>query len=100
VIIKEGLANGRLTSRGLPDDSPLNEVSRNRHESIDALALSAILAQSWVDIALSGAATVPQLKSNLMSERASWTKTEAMQTDSMQIIPNDYWQQRSRLAWN
>ncbi len=100
VIIKEGLANGRLTSRGLPDDSPLNELSRNRHESIDALALSAILAQSWVDIVLSGAATVPQLKSNLMSERASWTKTEAMQTESMQIVPNDYWQQRSRLTWN
>ena len=100
VIIKEGLANGRLTSRGISDNSPLNEMSRTRHELIDALALSAILAQPWVDIALSGAATVPQLKSNLMSVRASWTKTEAMQTESMQIVSNDYWQQRSRLTWN
>jgi aryl-alcohol dehydrogenase-like predicted oxidoreductase len=98
VIIKEGLANGRLTSRGLPDDSPLKHLSQQQQLPIDALALSAIVAQPWVDIVLSGAATVPHLLSNLKADKTSFAAPEEM--DKIQIEPETYWQQRGRMTWN
>ena len=64
VIIKEALANGRLTDRG--DAAPVAGGRRARGEATpDALALACVLAQPWVDVVLSGAATVEQLRSNL-----------------------------------
>jgi aryl-alcohol dehydrogenase-like predicted oxidoreductase len=64
VIIKEGLANGRLTDRN-PELSPaIRRAATRAGTTIDALALAAILAQPWVDVVLSGAATVAQLHSN------------------------------------
>ena len=48
VIIKEALANGRLTDRG--DAPKLVEVARELGVSTDALALRCVLAQPWVDV--------------------------------------------------
>ncbi len=59
VIVKEGVANGRLTDRG---DAPmLGEVAGGLGVAPDALALACVLAQPWVDVVLSGASTVPML---------------------------------------
>lgn len=93
VIIKEALANGRLTDRG--DVPELIEVARSLGTTPDALALAAVLAQPWVDVALSGAGTADQLRSNLT----------ALELDppSLEIPPQDpeaYWAQRSELPWN
>jgi aryl-alcohol dehydrogenase-like predicted oxidoreductase len=63
VIVKEALANGRLTARG--DVKPLQELADRSGTTPDALALAAVLAQPWADVVLSGAATVEQLRSNL-----------------------------------
>ncbi|MFT3880651.1 MAG: aldo/keto reductase [Gemmatales bacterium] len=96
VIIKEGLANGRLTSRGLSVDSPWLDWCRGQQAPIDALALSAILAQPWADIVLSGAAGVDHLRSNLQA----MTLTTA---DIKDLEPSDsieYWGSRSALSWN
>jgi aryl-alcohol dehydrogenase-like predicted oxidoreductase len=70
VIVKEALANGRLTDRNAePDFAPkralLEHHTRRLGTTIDALALAAALAQPWADVVLSGAATAEQLRSNL-----------------------------------
>src|SRR5262249_30185513 len=63
VVIKEGLANGRLV-RGERADR-LRARAEALEVGVDAVALAAVLAQPFCDVALSGAATVEQLRSNL-----------------------------------
>ncbi|HYY98956.1 MAG TPA: aldo/keto reductase, partial [Pyrinomonadaceae bacterium] len=66
VVVKEALANGRLTPRN-PDPSfaaklrLLGSEAARLDTTVDALALAAVLAQPWADVVLSGAATVGQL---------------------------------------
>lgn len=98
VILKEGLANGRLTTRGLQDDSPLQQLSQQQQLPVDALALSAILAQPWADIVLSGAATISHLMSNLNATHL--TRYTASLIDQMRREPDEYWLQRGSLTWN
>ena len=59
VIVKEALANG-----GSPRGTPTAGWPRPRAlgTRCDALALAAVLAQPWVDVVLSGAATVESLR--------------------------------------
>ncbi len=63
VIVKEPLANGRLTARG--DVTELADAAAYTGSTPDALALAVVLAQPWADIVLSGAASVEQVESNL-----------------------------------
>ena len=56
VIVKEALANGRLTARGA--DERLAAAAREAGATADALALAAVLARPWADIVLSGASTI------------------------------------------
>ena len=65
MIIKEALANGRLTARG--DVPELESAARMTGRTEDAIALAYVLAQPWVDVVLSGATTVPELESNLVA---------------------------------
>lgn len=65
VIVKEALANGRLAKA-------------------DRIALGAVLAQPFVDVVLSGAATVEQLASNLAAHPED---------------PEEYWSRRSGMDW-
>src|SRR5262249_2747801 len=67
VIVKEALANGRLTDRNISPEfiatrEVLNRTAKELGCSLDAVALSAVLAQAWVDVVLSGAATVGQIR--------------------------------------
>lgn len=90
---KEGLANGRLTSRG---DRPDWLAFAAKHgQSPDALALGVALAQPFLDVVLSGAATVEQLASNL-SARAEVPAGVGQFAEP----PDQYWAARSRLAWS
>ncbi len=105
VIIKEALANGRLTSRNQdPDFRPqlelLSRLAEERDVSVDSLALAGVLAQPWVDVALSGAATVAQLTSNVQATRVQWDEEAARQTIALIEPPAAYWRKRSSLAWN
>src|SRR5207247_3465404 len=66
VIVKEALANGRLTDRA--DGEHVVELRKEavvRGTTIDAVALAAALSQPWADVVLSGAVTAGQLESNL-----------------------------------
>jgi len=96
VIVKEALANGRLTARG--DVRPLLELAERRGVAPDALALAAVLAQPWADLVLSGAATVEALLSNLtaLDVRAP---VDA-ELGSVVEEPERYWEERAALPWN
>jgi aryl-alcohol dehydrogenase-like predicted oxidoreductase len=76
VIIKEAVSNGRLADR-------------------DADVLAHALAQPWVDVVLSGAATTGQLASNLRALDV---------TDPGPLpgpeTPEEYWQHRAALPWS
>jgi aryl-alcohol dehydrogenase-like predicted oxidoreductase len=98
VILKETLANGRLTSRG--DSAPLLEAARELGVEPDALALAAALARPWADIVLSGAATVGQLESNLGARTILYDDELARTLAPLAEEPGTYWATRAGLAWN
>ncbi|MGN6871006.1 MAG: aldo/keto reductase [Solirubrobacteraceae bacterium] len=93
VIIKEALANGRLTDRGTVP--ALTAAAREAGVTPDAVALASVLAQPWVDVVLSGAATVGQLQSNLSALEVAPKSLENLAED-----PEIYWAKRSELPWN
>jgi aryl-alcohol dehydrogenase-like predicted oxidoreductase len=98
VIVKEALANGRLTDRG--DVPALIAAARERDTTPDALALAAALSQPWADIVLSGAATVAMLESNVRAREVEYDGAIAERLASIVEAPEAYWSTRAALAWN
>lgn len=105
IIIKEALANGRLTPRNqdpafAQKRELLEQAAQALDTSIDALALAAVLAQPWIDVVLSGAANVEHLRSNVGAldvELGSWF---TVLLDGLREDADDYWHTRSALDWN
>jgi aryl-alcohol dehydrogenase-like predicted oxidoreductase len=105
VIIKEALANGRLTARNhdrafAPHLRLLEDVAKQQSTTVDALALAAALAQPWVDVVLMGPATVDHLHSNLAAASVRWDACVAERLAALTDGPDDYWATRSRMLWN
>lgn len=105
IIIKEALANGRLTSKNqsrrfASKFQILAELARELETSIDGLALAAVLNQPWVDQVLSGAASKEHLASNLKSVEIDWTDELDEKLKVLEESANDYWEIRKLLAWN
>jgi aryl-alcohol dehydrogenase-like predicted oxidoreductase len=98
VLVKEVLANGRLTARG--GDSLLTEVAAERGTTPDALAFAAVLAQPWADVALSGATTVEQLRSNLAALDVDYDRELDRRLAPLTEEPDRYWSTRGALPWN
>ncbi|WP_328998503.1 aldo/keto reductase [Kribbella sp. NBC_00709] len=90
VVVKEAVANGRLTSHA--GETPFNAFAHQHGVAPDALAIGAAVAQPWADIVLSGATTASQLASNL-AYRLDGPLTEFTQQ------PEEYWTERSALPW-
>jgi aryl-alcohol dehydrogenase-like predicted oxidoreductase len=97
VIIKEALANGRLTARG--DVEALHEAARRLGATEDAVAIAGVLARPWVDTVLSGASTVEQLHSNLAALDIAWDESLERELASMTESADQYWDTRSGLPW-
>lgn len=105
VIVKEALANGRLTDRnqepGFVQKLGVLQAEAGKLEtSIDALVLAACLKQPFVDVVLSGAASVDQLLSNVQACRLKIDEETAGRLAELAEPPETYWAIRSRLAWN
>jgi aryl-alcohol dehydrogenase-like predicted oxidoreductase len=101
VIAKEALANGRLTARAPALPAALAERARAAGVGADAAAIAWVLARPHVDVVLSGAATVEQLRSNLDALALAPTLTPTPDAlDTLAEPPAAYWATRSRLAWN
>lgn len=94
VIVKEAVANGRLTSRG--DTPRFAAAAAARGTTPDALALAWVLAHPFVDCVLSGAATVTQLHENLAALDVGVTPDDL---DDLAVPADDYWTYRGGLSW-
>jgi aryl-alcohol dehydrogenase-like predicted oxidoreductase len=105
VIVKEALANGRLTGRNRDPGFAarrrvLARMARARGATLDALALAYVLARPWADVVLSGAASRRQLASNLKALSITLDGDELAVLDDLAETPGSYWATRSRLPWN
>ncbi len=89
MIVKEALANGRLSPRGA--DDRLAAVAREAGAGADAVALAAVLARPWVDVVLSGAASAATLASNLEAARVGWSDDLERRLAPLREEPEDYW---------
>lgn len=95
IIVKEAVANGRLTRRDPETAARLEGLVPG--VSADAVALAAALAQPWSEVVLSGAATTAHLGDNLSAFDIA-PETVADLPDISE--PSDqYWQTRRELAW-
>ncbi|HBY97791.1 MAG: aldo/keto reductase [Ardenticatenaceae bacterium] len=104
VLIKEALANGRLTARNTEPSfaarRQLLEAQATRlGVSIDQLALAYVLAQPWADCLLSGAATVDHLRSNVGAFDVSLDEQAIRALESLAEPVDRYWQTRAALPW-
>jgi aryl-alcohol dehydrogenase-like predicted oxidoreductase len=97
VVVKEAMANGRLSGTGAGMPAELADVAASHGVGEDAVALAAVLAQPWVDVVLSGAATVDQLVSNLAARRLD---LRAVPLTPFAEPPAEYWEIRSALPWH
>ena len=105
VIIKEALANGRLTDRNAdPRFAPRARIlaahAARLGTTVDGLALAAALAQPWADVVLSGASTLEQLESNLGALDVRWDDEAAKALAALCERPDVYWSVRAALPWN
>jgi aryl-alcohol dehydrogenase-like predicted oxidoreductase len=98
VYVKEALANGRLAGR---EPVPLlDAAAAEARTTPDALALAAVLARPWVDVVLSGAATVEMLHSNLRALDVVWSDELERRLLPLEEDSEGYWSRRAKLAWN
>jgi aryl-alcohol dehydrogenase-like predicted oxidoreductase len=97
VIVKEGVANGRLTAGTAP--AALASAAADRDLTPDTLALAAVLAQPWAGVVLSGAASVAQLHSNLAAAGVGWDAGLDERLAEVTEDPRSYWATRGSLAW-
>ena len=105
VIVKEALANGRLTPRNdrlafAAQRLLLDELAAELGVGVDGLALAAVLAQPWAGVVLSGAATVEQLQANMAAFSVDWDDDLAGRLQSLAETPQTYWAIRGDLDWN
>jgi len=107
VVVKESLANGRLTNGNLQEDdvfapfvARLREIAEARGTTIEMLALAGALARPWANVVLTGAATVEQVRSNIAALEFAYDAGLEEQLRSFSISSTDYWRARSSFRWN
>jgi aryl-alcohol dehydrogenase-like predicted oxidoreductase len=101
VIIKEAVANGRLTPHGHgPAADTLARIATRRDVGVDAVALAAVLANPWVSVVLSGAVTPAQLESNLAALQVDLDGAELEELTTLAEPPERYWKERAALTWS
>ncbi|MCD9879332.1 aldo/keto reductase [Streptomyces guryensis] len=98
VIIKEGMANGRLADPYAPE--ALKSVAAETSLGCDAVALAVILRQPWAGVVLSGAATATQLASNLHAAVVDLDEDQLARLADLVEKPQAYWEQRGQLPWH
>jgi aryl-alcohol dehydrogenase-like predicted oxidoreductase len=105
IIVKEALANGRLTPRNQDADfaktrGTLENMARSYDSSVDAIALAFVLAHPWAHVVLSGAAVEAHLYSNLSAAQLELSDDSLDHLHQFSESPDQYWQERSQLSWN
>jgi aryl-alcohol dehydrogenase-like predicted oxidoreductase len=102
VVVKESLANGRLTQANRDEDHVLHpavarirEVAESRGTTVEMLALAAALARPWANVVLSGAATVDQIGSTVAALAFAYDEELDEQLRSVAVDSDKYWRARS-----
>ncbi|MFF8033295.1 MULTISPECIES: aldo/keto reductase [unclassified Streptomyces] len=98
VIVKEGMANGRLAGPNAP--RALREVAEESGLGCDAVALAVVLRRPWAGVVLSGAATTAQLASNLHAPAVDLTDDQLSRLAALVEEPHTYWERRGELPWH
>ncbi|MGC5039245.1 MULTISPECIES: aldo/keto reductase [unclassified Streptomyces] len=98
VIVKEGMANGRLAGPHAP--AVLREIAAQTGLGCDAVALAVALRQPWAGVVLSGAATTRQLASNLHAAVVDLDDDQLSRLTALAEEPHTYWQRRGQLPWH
>ncbi|KES06971.1 aldo/keto reductase [Streptomyces toyocaensis] len=98
VIVKEGMANGRLAAPNAPE--ALRAVAEAAGVGPDAVALAVVLRQPWAGVVLSGAATATQLASNLHAAAVDLTDDQVSRLTALAEEPGVYWERRGQLPWH
>ncbi|MFD8057461.1 aldo/keto reductase [Streptomyces cyaneofuscatus] len=98
VIVKEGMANGRLAG----DEAPavFREIAADAGVGGDAVALALVLHQPWAGVVLSGAATVTQLAGNLHAPVVDLDEEQRDRLEALVEEPESYWRHRAALPWH
>ena len=104
VVVKESLANGRLTHGNqdevvFPAVARIRELAEGRGTTVEMLALGAALARPWADVVLTGAATVEQIQSNIAALTVAYDAALEEQLRSVSIASGEYWRARSSFRW-
>jgi aryl-alcohol dehydrogenase-like predicted oxidoreductase len=105
VIVKEALANGRLTPRNRREGfaeikATLENMMQALNIKMDMLALAFVLHQPWAQVVLSGAAVEAHLKSNLAAANVDLDTAQLAQLATLSQKCEEYWTLRKGLAWN
>ncbi len=105
VIVKEGVANGRLTARNdRRQDAErmalLDEIAARHGATRDAVAIAWLLAHPWVDMVLSGAGTEAQLAANVRGLEITLSPADMDALGALAEPAKVYWRTRGGLAWN
>jgi aryl-alcohol dehydrogenase-like predicted oxidoreductase len=107
VVVKESLANGRLTDENRNNDevfSPLvariSAVAESRGTTVETLALAGALGRPWADVVLTGAATVDQIRSSGGALEVDYDAELEEQLLSVAVSSAEYWRARSSFRWN
>jgi aryl-alcohol dehydrogenase-like predicted oxidoreductase len=107
VVVKESLANGRLTQANrdegdalYPAVARIREAADARGTTVEMLALSAALARPWADVVLTGAATVEQIQSSVAALKPVYDPELEEKLRSVSINSAEYWRARSSFRWN
>jgi aryl-alcohol dehydrogenase-like predicted oxidoreductase len=101
VIVKEAVANGRLTPHGQGQAAAvLGRVAASHGVGVDAVALAAVLANPWADVVLSGAVTPAQLEANLAAVEVELDPGELEELAALAEPPEGYWKTRAALSWS
>ena len=107
VVVKESLANGRLTQGNreeadvlFPAVARIRELAESQGLTVETLALAAALARPWADVVLTGAATVGQIQSNVAALELAYDPELEENLSSVSINSTEYWRARSSFRWN
>ncbi|MFH8491418.1 aldo/keto reductase [Streptomyces longisporoflavus] len=98
VLVKEGMANGRLADPHAP--AALREIAGEAGLGSDAVALALVLRQPWAGVVLSGAATTVQLVSNLHAAAVDLDAGQLERLAALAEEPSAYWERRGQLPWH
>ncbi|MEU6542372.1 aldo/keto reductase [Streptomyces sp. NPDC046859] len=98
VIVKEGMANGRLAGPHAPE--ALKALAAETSQGCDAVALAFVLREPWVGVVLSGAATTGQLASNLHAAVVDLDEDRLARLTALAEEPGGYWEKRGHLPWH